>query len=77
MIWRFPVNPKCPIRMPTNRMNVTPSETPNILILPRSTPNDITSEYSNTMCAIESGLNSRFSNHVIILLLFTFYTTLN
>ena len=32
------VKPKCPIRMPANKTNVTHKETPNIFILPRYTP---------------------------------------
>ena len=34
-----PVNPKCPIRIPVKRTNVTPSDTPKTLILPSSTLN--------------------------------------
>ena len=43
-ISRLPVNPKCPIRMPTNKMNVTPKETPNIFSFPKSTPPAMTNE---------------------------------
>ena len=38
----FPVKPKCPATMPTNKTNVTPNEMPKILIFPSKTPAAIT-----------------------------------
>ena len=38
----FPVKPKCPAKIPTNKTKVTPSEMPKILIFPKSTPPEIT-----------------------------------
>lgn len=44
-----PVKPKWPIRIPAKRTNVTPNDTPKILILPSNTPTDITNAYKQTM----------------------------
>ena len=48
------VYPKWPMKMPTKRTNVTPSDTPNILILPRYIPMKITKEYNRMVAAIDS-----------------------
>ena len=45
----FPVNPKCPARIPTNKTKVTPSEMPKTLIFPNKTPAAITKEYNATI----------------------------
>ena len=67
-----PVNPKCPIRIPVKRTNVTPNDTPKTLILPSSTPTDITNAYRQTICATDVGSQRRLSNQFIVpyLLLF-------
>ena len=61
-----PVNPKCPIRIPVKSTNVTPNDTPKILILPSSTPTDITNAYRQTICATDEGSQRRLSNQFII-----------
>ena len=43
------VNPIWPAKMPANNTNVTPSDTPPILIFPKYTPAAITIAYSNAM----------------------------
>ena len=61
------VKPKCPIRIPMKRTNVTPSEIPATLILPSKTPAAITKEYRNTMWATEEGSHNKLFNQSIVL----------
>lgn len=56
-----PMNPKCPATSPTNKTNVTPKEIPKNFCFPRYTPKAMTNEYSKTVWATDSGLNSKFS----------------
>ena len=52
--------------MPTKSTNVTPKDTPPILNLPKYTPNDITAEYNNTICAIEEPSVISFESQFIL-----------
>ena len=61
-----PVNPKCPIRIPVKSTNETPNDTPKILILPSSTPTDITNAYRQTICATDEVSQRRLSNQIKI-----------
>ena len=62
--------------MPAKSTNVTPSDTPPILILPRMTPTDITIEYSMRMCATDCPLVNSSVNQFIILLYFACFVYL-
>ena len=56
------VKPICPATIPANNTNVTPSDTPPILILPKYTPTAMTMAYSNTICATESVVVNKSTN---------------
>ena len=57
------VKPICPATIPANSTNVTPSEMPKTLILPKYTPMAITMAYSSVICATESVVVNRSFNH--------------
>ena len=68
-----PVKPKCPIRIPVKSTNVTPSDIPKILILPKSTPTDITNAYKHTIWATEAGSHNKLYNQSIVTFVYLFY----
>lgn len=72
-----PVKPKCPIRIPVKSTNVTPSDIPKILILPKSTPTDITNAYKHTIWATEAGSHNKLSNQSIVTFVYLFISLLN